>query len=172
MEVQLDAITAATAEIKLKVSPAELDLKLDLAALDTDVVYELTTRRVEDEVFLDGILTFVMKYTCARCLEEYTVPYRLPLNLVIQLVQSDSEAEEEEPDNDQFVIFPESKRVFSLDQHLRDLIALEQPMKPLCKSDCLGLCPQCGANLNETKCNCKTESGDPRWEALRKLYEN
>ncbi len=172
MEIQLDAITAATTELELKATPSELDLKLELAALGSDVVYKLTTRRIEDEVFLDGVMTFTVRYTCARCVEEYEVPYRVPMNIVIQLVSDQDASLEEDADDDRFVLYPESKTVFSLDQHIRDAIVLEQPMKPLCKPECRGLCPQCGANLNESPCNCKADTEDPRWEAIRKLYKN
>jgi len=168
----LDAITATTSELKLTATPTELDLKLDLATLGSDVVYNLTARRVEDEIFLDGELVFSIGFTCARCLEEFVEPYRLPLNLVIQLVARESEVGNEVGDNDQFVVFPEAKKAYSLDQHVRDLIALEAPMKPLCKTDCRGLCPRCGTNQNESTCSCKVDSADPRWDALRKLCKN
>ena len=172
MEVQLDTITAATSELTLKATPEELDLKLDLATLGSDVVYNLTARRIEDEVFLDGTLTFTMNLTCARCVDEFAAPFRLPLRLVIQLVVDESLVQEEDADSEEFVLFPEAKKAFSLDQQVRDLIALELPMKPLCRIDCRGLCPQCGANLNESPCGCKSSGPDPRWDGLRKLSNN
>ncbi len=172
MEVQLDTITAATSELTLKATPEELDLKLDLATLGSDVVYNLTARRIEDEVFLDGTLTFTMNLTCARCVDEFAAPFRLPLRLVIQLVVDESLVQEEDADSEEFVLFPEAKKAFSLDQQVRDLIAVELPMKPLCRIDCRGLCPQCGANLNESPCGCKTSGTDPRWDGLRKLSNN
>lgn len=172
MEIQLDTITVATSELTLKATPEELDLKLDLAALGTDVVYNLTARRIEDEVFLDGTLSYSMQLTCARCLEEYAQPYRSPMRLVIQLVADKSAVDVEDGDTEGFVIFPEAQADFSLDQHVRDMIALELPMKPLCRDDCRGLCPQCGANLNETGCDCRSGGTDPRWDGLRKLSNN
>ena len=132
MEVQLDTITAATSELTLKATPEELDLKLDLATLGSDVVYNLTARRIEEEVFLDGTLTFTMNLTCARCVEEFATPLRLPMRLVIQLVADESLVQEEDADSEEFVVFPEAKKAFSLDQQVRDMIALELPMKPLC----------------------------------------
>lgn len=172
MDIQLDTITAVTSELTLKVTPEELDLKLDLATLGSDVVYNLTARRIEEEVFLDGTLTFTMNLTCARCVEEFATPFRLPLRLVIQLVADESLVREEEADSEDFVLFPEAKRAFSLDQQVRDLITLELPMKPLCRTDCQGLCPRCGANQNESPCGCKTSETDPRWDGLRKLSNN
>lgn len=38
--------------------------------------------------------------------------------------------------------------------------------KHLCSEDCEGLCPKCGCNLNESKCDCENEDIDPRWSAL------
>lgn len=48
-------------------------------------------------------------------------------------------------------------------------ILLEMPTKNLCKEDCKGLCPKCGANLNTTKCNCVTKEVDPRLASLLEL---
>jgi DUF177 domain-containing protein len=51
---------------------------------------------------------------------------------------------------------------FTIDEHhildmsemIRQYNLLATPMKPLCRVDCAGLCPECGANLNENKCHC------------------
>lgn len=41
--------------------------------------------------------------------------------------------------------------------------------KPLCRPDCKGLCPQCGADLNETPCRCAPQpQGDPRLAVLKR----
>lgn len=46
---------------------------------------------------------------------------------------------------------------------------LSLPVKPLCRQDCKGLCPQCGQNRNSGTCACVEEEGDPRLAALRGL---
>lgn len=46
---------------------------------------------------------------------------------------------------------------------------LALPVRPLCKPDCKGLCPDCGKNLNEGSCSCVRDEGDPRLAALRGL---
>jgi uncharacterized protein len=48
---------------------------------------------------------------------------------------------------------------------VRDAVVLELPMAPLCRPDCAGLCPRCGANLNEGDCGCVAPR-DPRWANL------
>lgn len=52
---------------------------------------------------------------------------------------------------------------------LRDVLLAGQPMKNLCKADCKGLCPKCGANLNDGDCGCDKFIVDPRLAALESL---
>lgn len=51
----------------------------------------------------------------------------------------------------------------------RDAFALELPAQVLCRPDCAGLCPQCGANLNDEPGHKHETEPDPRWAALRDL---
>lgn len=46
-------------------------------------------------------------------------------------------------------------KLIDISKDIREEILLSYPLKPLCKEDCLGLCPKCGQNLNEKKCSCK-----------------
>jgi uncharacterized protein len=51
---------------------------------------------------------------------------------------------------------------------LREELILAVPPFVECRPDCKGLCPRCGANLNDGPCDCPPRS-DPRWDALRGL---
>jgi uncharacterized protein len=51
----------------------------------------------------------------------------------------------------------------------RDAILLHLPQAPLCRPDCAGLCPTCGADRNDGPCGCPPPDGDPRWAALDAL---
>ena len=49
-------------------------------------------------------------------------------------------------------------------------ISLEVPIKPLCSKDCKGLCPKCGTDLNESKCDCAARPRiDPRLAGLKEF---
>ncbi len=48
--------------------------------------------------------------------------------------------------------------------------SLALPDKPLCRSDCKGLCPSCGRNLNLGTCGCAAESSDSLF-AVRRFYK-
>jgi uncharacterized protein len=53
----------------------------------------------------------------------------------------------------------------------RDALLLALPLAPLCREDCAGLCPTCGADLAEEPCGCSTIVADPRWAALDALRD-
>ena len=52
---------------------------------------------------------------------------------------------------------------------LREQLLLRVPAYVVCREECRGLCPQCGANLNETTCACEPEQAASPWDALKKL---
>jgi uncharacterized protein len=52
---------------------------------------------------------------------------------------------------------------------IAEQVVLELPTRPLCRTDCAGLCPRCGADLNLGECRCGPAAGDPRWSALEAL---
>ena len=60
-------------------------------------------------------------------------------------------------------------RTLDLAPQVWESLLLLLPSKVLCREDCAGLCPRCGADLNEGPCSCKGEEGDPRFEVLRGL---
>ena len=65
--------------------------------------------------------------------------------------------------------YPLDDDTLDLEPLVRDALLLELPLAPLCTEDCAGLCPSCGADRNETQCDCRVDDTDPRWAALRSL---
>jgi uncharacterized protein len=63
-----------------------------------------------------------------------------------------------------------SAEVLDLTDDLRDDILLAFPERSLCRPDCLGLCPQCGQNLNAGDCGCRQGDGETEaWHVLDRL---
>jgi uncharacterized protein len=54
---------------------------------------------------------------------------------------------------------------------IEEQLQLELPMKALCRNDCKGLCPQCGADRNAAPCTCAPPS-DERWKSLKTILEH
>ena len=75
-----------------------------------------------------------------------------------------------EPDPDD-LSYPLKNDEIDLEPLVRDAVLLELPLAPLCREDCQGLCPICGADRNEVTCECQP-APDPRWAALDALREN
>jgi uncharacterized protein len=59
--------------------------------------------------------------------------------------------------------------VLDLTPIVRDVFIVDMPIQPICKLDCLGLCPHCGENRNETECNHPEVEIDPRLAVLKTL---
>jgi len=74
-------------------------------------------------------------------------------------------------DDDTVRPLPEGAGDLDLGGAIREEVLLSQSLLAVCRPDCRGLCPQCGINLNEDRCDCVREELDPRWDALRALNE-
>jgi len=66
----------------------------------------------------------------------------------------------------------DEKHELDLEPAEREYALLELPMQPLCKTDCAGLCPQCGVNRNQQTCTCVVRAEDDRFAILRTLLSD
>jgi uncharacterized protein len=64
--------------------------------------------------------------------------------------------------------YPLEHDEIDLEPLARETVVLELPQAPLCREDCLGLCPDCGVDRNESPCSCEPPL-DPRWSVLDEL---
>jgi uncharacterized protein len=71
-----------------------------------------------------------------------------------------------EPSDQDEETYPLSGELLDLRPLVRDALLLGLPIAPLCREDCAGLCPTCGADLAEGPCDCPPAASDPRWAAL------
>lgn len=110
---------------------------------------------------------------CDRCLGELVQAVATELDLLVLPggePEADPEGEIELQEEDLGVLFVDGE---TLDTYplLVEQVQLNVPMKPLCRPDCQGLCPVCGADRNGAGCDCKDESVDPRWAGLADLKD-
>ena len=115
-----------------------------------------------DVVYLDLVIDYTFHGVCDRCADEVVKPSTVEIHrIAVEELQDES-------DDDDYVIA--EGRVLDLDELIHEEVVLSLPSKILCKEDCKGLCPQCGANLNYEKCDCKKEV-DPRLADLLQLLD-
>lgn len=113
-------------------------------------------------VTLDYSAGMKVSYLCDLCLDscETTLKMRFSHQLARTLNQGDEM---------QYRLVPDG--TLDMADVVREDVILEWPMTMLCREDCKGLCPECGANRNHGECSCETETGDPRLQALRDLLQ-
>lgn len=102
---------------------------------------------------------------CARCRKPLTVP----ISFEIDETLSQGEAEDAEEDTD-MILF--TGHQIDLNDIAANSFLMSISGKFLCKEDCKGLCPHCGADLNQSECGCNRETIDPRWAALAEMMES
>ncbi len=118
---------------------------------------------------LVGSVKTTLETPCSRCLEPFTFPVHATFDLMF-LPHADAPADgEREVDDDDVGVSYYSDDEINLGDVMREQFYLAMPMKPLCRTDCQGLCPVCGTNRNVAACECKSDWVDPRLEGLRHL---
>jgi uncharacterized protein len=120
--------------------------------------------RAGTDLFFNGKVHCRVAGTCGRCLDEY----EFPVDAALSRVFAPGDGEFSEEDDEAEVEHYQGEEV-DLSPVVREIVLLALPTQPLCRSDCRGLCPQCGANLNTAACQCSGERGDPRLAVLRSI---
>ena len=135
----------------------------------TRVQGKVNLMRTDRGILVKGVLDTGVGLTCSRCLRLFACP--LVLNIeeeyfpITDVVTGTSLPSPDEPGS--FTI--DEQHVLNLAEAIRQYTSLATPMKPLCRTDCAGLCPTCGSNLNQAPCNCPPKPVDPRWAELSKF---
>ncbi|OLE28623.1 MAG: metal-binding protein [Catenulispora sp. 13_1_20CM_3_70_7] len=128
----------------------------------SDVQLDLRLEAVVEGVLATGTARAAVVAECVRCLE--------PLDLEVE-----AEFQElyffpgEDTGGDEDAVFLVND-LLDLEPVVHDAVVLALPPAPLCREDCLGLCPECGALLNEDPEH-EHETVDPRWAALADLKD-
>jgi uncharacterized protein len=103
--------------------------------------------------------TAVTAGPCMRCLEDARPSFAVDAREV------DQPGGGEELDSP----YVDSAAQLDLRAWVRDALALALPAQIVCRDDCAGLCPTCGANLNHDPGHAHERAPDPRWAKLREL---
>jgi uncharacterized protein len=116
-------------------------------------VADVVLESVLGGVSVAGTVSAPWAGVCRRCLAPASGVLKVPVR---EIYTDDGDGEE---------TYPLVGDEVDLEPLVRDAVLLELPQAPLCRPDCQGLCPYCGANRNEEACGCEAPS-DPRWSAL------
>ena len=132
----------------------------------------LRALRIGDLVEIDGEIETSVRLPCSRCLQ----PFETPLNSSFALtymqqtaaVMEDIEPQEVELSaEDMAIVYFQGEKI-NLKDAIQEHVVMEFPLRPLCKVDCKGLCPRCGADMNEDPCDCEQGPSPGKFAALKK----
>jgi uncharacterized protein len=173
---------------ELEREPVDFDLQLPPGAIDfgdeaeqagplatsgrAEVIHEHRgPRDVVADIRLKGSFSGKFQAPCARCVEPVEMPLAAEFDLIFRPAQADADLGERSITAPETEIGYYQKDSLALEDVLREQVLLSLPVRTLCKPDCKGLCPRCGANRNSQPCKCDEGPSDPRWEALSGLRD-
>ena len=135
----------------------------DMVTLDLDI------RTDGGKVRLVGRLDGALELGCCRCLEPFSLVVGVDVDL-LYLPASDNTgaAEARIEESDLRTAYYRDDQI-DLAQLMEEQFQLALPMKPLCRTDCRGLCAVCGGNRNTAACQCVARWDDPRLAVLKGL---
>ncbi|HEY0079079.1 MAG TPA: DUF177 domain-containing protein [Pyrinomonadaceae bacterium] len=172
MRIEVDRLSERGEAFAHTYAPDELTLDEEGVSLTTSVSVEGRAARKGSEVRLRGRIGTTVEVACDRCLRP--VPFSVEEDFNARLEPAEMETENEElaelQPEDLDVSVYEGDSV-DVDELVREQILLALPTRLHCREDCKGLCPTCGADLNETTCACEQKEIDPRWAGLAALKD-
>ena len=151
-----------------RAAPAPSGLGLDVIGVPEggDVALDVRLESVMEGVLVSGTVTASVAGECARCLDPLTD--RLEVELTELYAYPDTATEQStDPDEVSRVI----DDLVDLEPLVRDAVLVALPQVPLCRDNCLGLCPECGGKRAELGAEHRHETIDPRWAALKRVRD-
>jgi uncharacterized protein len=181
MRINVNDLRKNPQEIEVDVSPRELRLAAEGFSFPANVTGHVRFQMVSQRILANGCLETRVETECVRCLARAELPIRAEVDMVFEkrpLMEEDKAAalaaawEAESREIDYY-----DEEELDPTEAFRQLLTIELPGYPLCKKDCRGLCPNCGADLNQGNCSCRTTAGvaigESDWkERLKQLQQN
>lgn len=130
---------------------------------------ELTVSREYDHFRVEGAARSRVRLTCSRCLAEYESPVSANFTVFYLRSARENSTEEVELSEQDLVSATFEGDEIDFTEEIANQIFPEIPYKPLCREDCKGLCPTCGADLNSGECGCGREHAASPFSVLKNL---
>ncbi|MBJ7336328.1 DUF177 domain-containing protein [Mycolicibacterium sp.] len=149
-------------------SPARIGIELIAIPEGAPVHLDLRLESVSEGVLVSGPVSAPTAGECARCLTPVTGDVEIYLTELFAYPDSATEATTDDDDEVGRVV----DDTVDLEQPIIDAVGMQLPFSPLCRDDCPGLCPECGAALADYENDADPHHHDvidPRWAKLAAL---
>lgn len=164
LKVSLAALDRGEVHVREQVPPDDPMWEGAKLTLAEPLEVDLTAREVGDGVFVRGRLRTTVRLACRRCLSSVEQPVDDTVDLLYETLGPDDEEAEGE-------VYPLPARGDELDlrEAVREQLLLRAPEFALCREECRGICPTCGADRNQGDCDCVPEQAPSPWDALKNV---
>lgn len=168
MEIHFKDLIEGQNHIVFQESQESLSLKPEEIFLMNPADIDLYVFKSADKFTFQAKISALLEAECARCLKLFQRPLHSEIKFVIDQTETAGGADFLDDD---YLFLSKAVPAFDMIPRIREALILNLPMRFLCSSDCKGLCPHCGTDLNLRACNCKKEEIDPRWGKLEQLIK-
>ncbi len=135
-----------------------------------DISGRLRAFRAGDYVEVQGTVATSVIFACSRCLEDVEILLEVEVDLTFVPHSEDEDREEEEEvelEAEDLGLISYHDDEIDLHHALQEQVVMALPLRPLCKEECKGLCPRCGANRNVEDCDCAAPIMNSKFAALK-----
>jgi len=165
----LQEAPGATREVALRDRYPALGADVELAG---PVAGLIRLQRTNRGILLRGFVEAPLQRTCSRCLEPFIETVRIQLSEeYLPTIDPQRGVPLPPPTADEVALPIDPHHEIDLGPVLHDELALTEPMHPLCRPDCAGLCPGCGRRMDLGSCDCDVAEPDPRLAVLARLLD-
>ncbi len=119
-----------------EIIPEDMDLDIGVMHFPSSLYLRAEVWKIDKDLTVQVHLEGEKELECSLCLENFNNVFEKDFTLHYDIKGLES---------------------VTIDSDVRDELIMEHPIRILCRPDCRGLCPFCGANLNNEKCDCKQE---------------
>lgn len=151
----------------------DVDIQETITSDDTlfTIHGRLNVQKAGRDVMVKGNLKAEVELQCSRCLKKFTNDLSIPVDVVYHPVEELKGEDHHEITSEELDLDFYSGDELDIMNLLKEHVALNIPMKPICNDLCRGLCLNCGTDMNMSACSCSLKNTDPRFQELKKLLK-
>ena len=143
--------------------------------LNSPVTVELNLNRIGGMIEVKGRVATKVESSCGRCLNSFSID--LDESFVLTFTNEPFTIHDEGADDEEGLeltaeelgLIPFAGESIDLTAAIGEQLFLALPLRPLCSAECRGLCPYCGIDLNEKKCECTPPDFNNKFSALKNV---
>ena len=171
MKIKIEDLSEGIHHQQLDGTPESLTLPTDEGTFAKPIHVDVTITKTGGNLVLQTEISTEVTFPCSRCLVDYDEHITCQVDVLYEKTERVLSDTDDVEENDDVEVLGYDTKEIDIGRRMEEALCLAMPLKPLCREACKGLCPLCGKDLNQTTCNCRTDSVDPRWQTLKEMFQ-